>query len=125
MSVQFNHTIIHTRDKKASAAFLADLLGLEVGAQYGPFMPVVTANGVTLDFDDRDEIPQHYAFLVSEEEFDAIFERIQRAGVTYYADQRLERAGEINRRDGGRGTYFRDPNGHVMEIITRPYGSMD
>ncbi|GAB3976867.1 hypothetical protein GCM10029978_064960 [Actinoallomurus acanthiterrae] len=73
---------------------------------------------------DADRIdPQHYAFLVSEEEFDAIFGRIQEAGVTYYADPFHQEPGRINHLDGGRGAYFSDPNGHNLEIITRPYGS--
>jgi catechol 2,3-dioxygenase-like lactoylglutathione lyase family enzyme len=126
MSVQLNHTIVAARDKKASAAFLATILGLVVGAPFGPFLPVETSNGVTLDFMDSDaeQIPsQHYAFLVSEEDFDAIFGRIERAGIAFYADPGHQTAGQINHHDGGRGTYFDDPNGHNMEIITRPYGS--
>ena len=126
MSVQLNHTIVAVRDKKAAADFLATIMGLEVGAPYGSFLPVETSNGVTLDFMDSgaDHIaPQHYAFLVSEEDFDAIFDRIQEAGVAYYADPFHQEAGRINHHDGGRGTYFDDPNGHNLEIITRPYGS--
>jgi catechol 2,3-dioxygenase-like lactoylglutathione lyase family enzyme len=126
MSVQLNHTIVAARDKRAAAEFLATILGLEVGAPYGPFLPVETSNGVTLDFMDRDagEITsQHYAFLVSEEDFDAIFARIQQAGVAFYADPGHQEPGRINHHDGGRGTYFEDPNGHNLEIITRPYGS--
>jgi catechol 2,3-dioxygenase-like lactoylglutathione lyase family enzyme len=126
MSVQLNHTIVAARDKKAAADFLATILGLEVGAPFGPFLPVETSNGVTLDFMDSavEQIAsQHYAFLVSEEDFDAIFGRIKQAGIAYYADPGHERAGRINHHDGGRGVYFEDPNGHNMEIITRPYGS--
>ncbi|MGP4001246.1 VOC family protein [Streptomyces sp. 8N706] len=126
MSVDLNHTIVAARDKKVSARFLADILGLEVGSQYGPFLPVETANGVSLDYMDTDEEhirPQHYAFLVSEDEFDAIFARITAAGLTHWADPSHHRPGEINRNDGGRGTYFDDPDGHSMEILTRPYGS--
>jgi catechol 2,3-dioxygenase-like lactoylglutathione lyase family enzyme len=126
MSVQLNHTIVEARDKKAAAAFLADILGLEVGAPFGPFVPVETANGVTLDFMDSDVdriIPQHYAFLVSEADFDAIFGRVQQAGIPFYADPGHQEEGRINHNDGGRGTYFDDPNGHNLEIITRPYGS--
>ncbi|MGW1889612.1 VOC family protein [Streptomyces sp. NPDC002004] len=126
MSVELNHTIVAARDKKASARFLADLLGLETGPPYGPFLPVETGNGVTLDYADTDEAeirPQHYAFLVSEADFDAIFARIEAAGLTYWADPFHRRPGEINRNDGGRGVYFDDPNGHRMEILTRPYGS--
>ena len=126
MSIELNHTIVAARDKKAAADFLASILGLEVGAPFGPFLPVETSNSVTLDFMDSDAdqiVPQHYAFLVSEEDFDAIFARIQQAGIAFYADPARHEAGQINHNDGGRGTYFTDPNGHILEIITRPYGS--
>jgi catechol 2,3-dioxygenase-like lactoylglutathione lyase family enzyme len=125
MSVELNHTIVASRDKREAAEFVARILGLEVGAPFGPFLPVETSNGVTLDFADRQGqiISQHYAFLVSEADFDAIMGRIEQAGVTFYADPGHRRAGEINRNDGGRGAYFADPNGHNLEIITRPYGS--
>ncbi|MGH3974635.1 MAG: VOC family protein [Pseudonocardiaceae bacterium] len=126
MSVELNHTIVAARDKKAAADFLATILGLEVGAPFGPFLPVETSNSVTLDFMDSDAdqiVPQHYAFLVSEEDFDAIFARIQQAGIAFYADPGRHEAGQINHHDGGRGAYFTDPNGHILEIITRPYGS--
>ncbi|MFD7258624.1 VOC family protein [Streptomyces sp. NPDC059874] len=125
MSVELNHTIIHSRDNRESAEFLAHILGLEVGTEWGPFIPVETANGVTLDFAT---IPagsitvQHYAFLLSEEEFDVAFEKIRAAGLTYFADPHGKHPGEINHNDGGRGVYFTDPSGHGMEIITRPYG---
>jgi catechol 2,3-dioxygenase-like lactoylglutathione lyase family enzyme len=126
MAVELNHTIVAARDKKAAAEFLAGILGLQVGPPFGPFLPVETSNGVTLDFADRDPadiVSQHYAFLVSEADFDAIFGRIQQAGITYYADPGHHQPGAINHDDGGRGTYFADPNGHNLEIITRPYGS--
>lgn len=125
MSVELNHTIVHARDKRESAEFLAGILGLEVGAEWGPFVPLATANGVTLDFATAPEesiVAQHYAFLVSEAEFDTAFARIEELGLTYYADPHRERPGEINHNDGGRGVYFLDPVGHAMEIITRPYG---
>jgi catechol 2,3-dioxygenase-like lactoylglutathione lyase family enzyme len=128
MSVELNHTIVLARDKQASAEFLATILGLKVGAQWGPFLPITTSNSVTLDYADSDQdtiAPQHYAFLVSEPEFDSIFERIQQAGITYYADPARKKAGQINHNDGGRGLYFLDPVGHAMEVITRPYGSGD
>lgn len=126
MSIELNHTIVVAKDKKASAQFLADILGLEVGPQYGPFFPVTIPNGVTLDYYEGDGgpfVPQHYAFLVSEDEFDAIFGRIKAAGLTYWADPYHKIENEINTNDGGRGTYFDDPNGHKLEILTRPYGS--
>lgn len=126
MSVSLNHTIVQSRDRQTAAEFLAGVLGLEVGTAWGPFLPVRTDNGVTLDFatagPDEAITPQHYAFLVSEKEFDAGFERIQRAGVPYWADPARRLPGQINHNDGGRGVYFLDPSGHYLEIITRPYG---
>ena len=121
MSVELNHTIIPAKDKWVSAKFLADILNLEAGPEWGHFVPVKTANGVTLDYDTREEFrPGHYAFLVSDAEFDAAFDRIRARGIRYYADPRRTKPGEINHLHGGRGVYFDDPNGHVMEIITHP-----
>ncbi|MFI8962926.1 VOC family protein [Streptomyces sp. NPDC053493] len=124
MAVELNHTVIHARDKRASAEFLAEVLGLEVGAPFGPFLPVDTGNGVTLDYyeaADGDFTPGHYAFLVPDEEFDAMIGRLDRMRVTHYADPQHTEPDRINRLFGGRGAYFDDPSGHNMEIITRPY----
>lgn len=124
MSVELNHTIVHSIDNRKSAEFLADILGLEVGTEWGPFVPVATSNGVTLDFATAPAesiTVQHYAFLVSDEEFDAAFEKIKQAGIEYWADPHREHPGEINYNHGGRGVYFLDPAGHAMEIITQPY----
>lgn len=119
MGVELNHTIVRARDKAASAAFLAGVLGLPVGAPNGPFVPVELSNGVTLDFANAEDVhPQHYAFLVDEAEFDPIFGRIRDAGTTYYADPGRQQRGEINHRWGGRGVYFDDPDGHLMEVLT-------
>ncbi len=124
MSVELNHTIIAARDKWASARFLAGILGLEAGPEWGHFVPVRTDNGVTLDFAEAETIsPRHYAFLIGEAEFDAALARIRAGGVRHYATQRRELPGEINHRYGGRGVYFDDPNGHLLELITRPYGT--
>ncbi|MFE8915163.1 VOC family protein [Streptomyces globisporus] len=125
MSVELNHTIVHCKDNRESAEFFADLLDLTVGEEWGPFIPVVLANSVTLDFATipADSItPQHYAFLISEAEFDSAFARIQELGIEFYADPQRKHPGEINRNDGGRGVYFPDPGGHWLELITRPYG---
>ncbi|MFD7899375.1 VOC family protein [Streptomyces sp. NPDC059743] len=125
MSIQLNHTIVHSRDNRESAEFLAHILDLPVGTEWGPFVPVELSNGVTLDFASippESIVPQHYAFLVSEKDFDGIFRRIQDKGVTFYADPHQKHPGEINHNDGGRGVYFIDPVGHAMEAITRPYG---
>ena len=125
MAIELNHTIVPARDARASARFLAEILGRGEPVRFGPFWVVTVDNGVSLDFRDSDrQIPvEHYAFLVSEAEFDAIFARIRARGLTYWADPAHERAFEINRNDGGRGIYWNDPNGHYLEIITRPYGS--
>ena len=126
MPAQLNHTIVHARDRNASAQFYAEILGLPQPRSFGPFMVVDTANGVSLDFisaNDDEIIIEHYAFLVSEAEFDEIFTRIKARGLDYWADPAARRKGEINHHDGGRGVYWRDPNGHYLEIITRPYGS--
>jgi len=124
MSVRLNHTIVHARDKRVSAKFFSEIFGLPAPEPFGPFLGVKTGNEVTLDFlDTEDEIQtQHYAFLVSEPEFDAIFGRIKARGLPYWADPGRSRDGEINRNDGGRGVYFKDPSGNLLEIITRPYG---
>ena len=125
MSVQLNHTIVAARDKAESAAFLTELLGLAAATPFGPFLVVEVDNGVSLDYltcDEPFEV-QHYAFLVGEDEWDAIFGRIRERGLTYYADPGKTQPGEINHHDGGRGVYWEDPCGHVLEIITRPYGS--
>ena len=119
MAIELNHTIVPARDPGASARFLAGILGLTVDAPVSHFTPVTLANHVTLDYDQHDDVEaHHYAFLVSEEEFDAAFARIRDGGVTHYADPGCRQAGQIYRSGGRRGTYFRDPDGHLMEILT-------
>jgi len=126
--IELNHTIVSSRSREEGATFLAELFDLKVGDPWGPFLPITTDNGVTLDYvtqADGDITTQHYAFLVSEQEFDEIWGRIQARGITYYPEPFMHRENEINHNDGGRGLYFLDPSGHGMEIITRPYGSGD
>ncbi|MFI1379240.1 VOC family protein [Embleya sp. NPDC020886] len=123
-TVQLNHTAIYAADRRAAAEFLATVLGLEVGAPFGPFLPIDLGNGVTLDYYEKRDEPiqsQHYAFLVPEGRFDGMIARLEALGVTYYADPHHTRPGEINDLFGGRGAYFEDPNRHNMEILTRPY----
>lgn len=125
MAIRLNHTIVNAADRQESATFLAEILGLAPPKPFGPFLVVQLDNDVSLDFmqDDRHPIrPQHYAFLVGEPEFDEIFERIRARGLAYWADPMHQQPGEINTRDGGRGLYWADPNGHNLEILTRPYG---
>ena len=123
MPVHLNHTIVAASDRKRSATFLADVLGLAPPTTYGPFAVVELDNDASLDFmDEEPVVPRHYAFLVTEHDFDAIFGRIRDGGLPYWADPFDQHPGEINTNDGGRGVYWKDPDGHVLEIITRPYG---
>ena len=123
MSVRLNHTIVNVRDKQKSAAFLTELFGLPAATPFAHFLSVQLANDVTLDFCDADydPEPQHYAFLVTDAEFDAIFARLRALGVDYWADPGKRAKGEINHHFGGRGVYFDEPGGHFLEILTRPY----
>ncbi len=125
MSVELNHTIIWCSDKARSAAFMTDILGLPPARTFLHFLVVDLANNVSVDFYQKDGAvaPQHYAFLVSEDEFDAAMNRIGERDVQYWADPARSKPGEINHHYGGRGAYFADPDGHLLEIITRPYGS--
>ncbi|WP_129792676.1 VOC family protein [Sphingosinicella sp. CPCC 101087] len=125
MPVQLNHTIVWCRDSKASSAFLADMLGLPPPRPFLHFMVVELENQVSLDFMSKTGTVsrQHYAFLVAESAFDAVMGRIRERGIAHWADPARSRPGEINRHFGGRGVYFEDPDGHLMEAITRPYGS--
>jgi catechol 2,3-dioxygenase-like lactoylglutathione lyase family enzyme len=123
-TVQLNHTAVYAEDRRLSAEFIAAILGVEVAAPFGPFLPVDLGNGVTLDYYELTDEPiqaQHYAFLVPDEQFDAMIARLEAVGVTYYADPNHTEPGAINRLFGGRGAYFDDPSGHNMEIMTRPY----
>lgn len=125
MTIQLNHTIVHCRDAEQSSTFLTGLFDLPEPTRFGHFHVVEVANGVSLDYSGgNDEIAmQHYAFLVSEDEFTAIYSRIVERSIDHWADPAQQKAGEINTHDGGRGVYFSDPDGHLLEIITRPYGS--
>jgi extradiol dioxygenase family protein len=124
MAIELNHTIVNTHDKKGGSRFVADVLGLPEPTAFGPFAVVELQNGVSLDFMDVDgEITvQHYAFLISEEEFDAVSARLRERGIPTYADPMHSRSG-FNTNDGGRGLYFDSPEGHNLEVLTRPYGS--
>lgn len=125
MAVSLNHHIVRVADQRASAEYYAELLGLEPPRPFGPFLVLELAHGLSLDFYDLDGAgtAQHYAFLVTEDEFDEILARIRRLGLTFYADPGGEQANEWNTHDGGRGLYWSDLDGHWLEILTRPYGS--
>ncbi|MUL49732.1 VOC family protein [Mycobacterium sp. CBMA293] len=127
MAITFNHTIVHSTDRSAAADFFTELFGLPPAKEFGPFLAVGLNHGVSFDFsqmpDGMDVVPQHYAFLVSEDEFTAIYDRIRERGLQHWADPRGQHPGEINHNEGGRGVYFQDPSGHYLEILTQPYGS--
>ncbi|MBY5351430.1 VOC family protein [Rhizobium leguminosarum] len=125
MAIYFNHTILSAHDSKASADLLADILGLPAPRRWGPFHMVTTDNDANLDYMETESQigRQHYAFLVGDSEFEAIFNRIRERNLRYWADPGQRKPDEINDHDEGRGVYFEDPNGHLLEIITRPYGS--
>lgn len=125
MSPQLNHTIVNCRDPDRSAAFVTRVLGLRAPTHFGPFTVVTLGNAVSLDYLKHDGTiaEQHYAFLIDDDHFDDIFARVLTENVEWYADPGRQRRGEINRRDGGRGFYFDDPDGHLLEVLTRPHGS--
>lgn len=124
MSVELNHTIVWCTDRYQSADFLAEMFGLPEPRDLYHFRVVEVANGVSLDFAEKkgNIAPQHYAFLVSEPEFDAVMARIKAKNLSYWADPARNHPGEINHKDGGRGVYFEAPDGHFLEALTVPYG---
>lgn len=124
MAVRFNHTIVPVRDKDASARWYAELLGLPEAGSFGPFRTLLLGDGSSLDFADDHGEPNgvHFAFLVDEDDFDAIKARIEKRGIDYWADPFLRHPGEINTNDGGRGLYWFDPDRYFLEVLTVPYG---
>jgi len=127
MKPQLNHTIVSAIDQEETARFLSEVLGLDPPVRVGHFLQVETGNGVGLDVmqvpKGSEPTPQHYAFLVTERQFDEIFSRLRERGIEYWPEPRMANAGQINHQDGGRGAYFREPSGNFLEILTRPYGS--
>lgn len=128
MPIHFNHTIVHATDRAAEATFFTEMFGLPPAFELGYFLAAHIADQASIDFvqHDSDHVPaQHYAFLVSEDDFDGIHARIVERGLDHWADPQMRRPGEINHHDGGRGVYFMSPSGHFLEAITRPYGGGD
>ncbi|MFJ4291372.1 VOC family protein [Cupriavidus sp. NPDC089707] len=121
MAIQLNHTIVFSHDKKVSADFLCEILGRPAAVPFGPFLAVRLDNNVTLDFMDADGnvALQHYAFLLSDAEFDQSFARIRERKLMYWADPYRRRPEEVSTDDGGRRIYFEDPSKHFLEIFTR------
>ena len=122
MAVRLDHTIVSAHNKEETAKFLTEILNLPEAVTWGHFA-IVQVGELSIDFvDTKDEIQsRHFAFKVSEQEFDEIFTRIQSKKLQYWADPSKSRPNEINTRDGGRGFYFYDPNGHFLEVLTRSY----
>ncbi|MFD7864629.1 VOC family protein [Streptomyces sp. NPDC059783] len=123
MPAAFNHTIIAARNSTESARFFRELLELSEAPSWGPFTNVQLADGVLLQFAEppADIQMQHYAFLLDDALFDRAYQRLRERGITHWADPQMRRPGEINTEHGGRGVYFKDPAGHAIELITRPY----
>lgn len=121
MSAQLNHTIVWCRNKQVSATFLVEILGLPAAEPFGPMLIVKLDNSVSLDFYDNDPpiASQHYAFLIGDDDFDAAYARLQARQLRWWADPGKLRPGEINNYGGGRRVYFDDPDGHLLEIMTR------
>ena len=129
MTIRLDHTIVPARDGEVSARWFAELFGLPQPRRFSVFWQVATGNGVDLDFDtygpDGTFTTGHYAFLVDEDDFDAIFGRIRASWIDFWADPGCHEVGTINHDDGGRGVYFPSPDDHLVEIITVPYGGAD
>ena len=122
MAIYLDHTIVPAHDKEKSARFIAQIMGLEYGGLFGHFAPVKVNETLALDFDDREDFQaNHYAFLVADEDFDAILGRVQEAGLKYGSGPGSQDDLQINHRHQGRGFYFRDDNGHSWEFITHTY----
>jgi catechol 2,3-dioxygenase-like lactoylglutathione lyase family enzyme len=122
MTITLNHTIVPALDKQASARFFAEIFGLAYEASPGHFAPVRVNPTLTLDFGDAkkgDFETHHYAFHVDDAEFDQILARVRAAGIAYGSDPWHLENRELNAWNGGRGVYFRDPNGHVLELLTQ------
>ncbi|MBB4980536.1 MULTISPECIES: VOC family protein [Streptomyces] len=123
MAVTFNHTIIASKNRDESARFFRELLELPEAPSWGPFLNIQLTDGVLLQFAEPpvDIQMQHYAFMVDDELFDRAYQRLCDGGIEHWADPQMRRPGETNTEHGGRGVYFKDPSGHAIELITRPY----
>jgi catechol 2,3-dioxygenase-like lactoylglutathione lyase family enzyme len=119
MTIVLDHTIVPAHDNEASAKFFARIFGLSYEGAPSHFAPVRVNDDLVLDFDTRESFDwQHYAFKVSDGEFDAIFSRVKQEGLAYGSGPFTPENMEINHRSGGRGFYFKDPNGHLLEVLT-------
>ena len=119
MPITLNHTIVPSRDTVAAQQWFARIFGLQPEPMMGHFAPVRVNESLTFDFDNADGFEgHHYAFLVSDEEFDAIHERVKQEGIVWGSDPWDYQNQRLNSRRGGRGVYFPDPDGHLLELMT-------
>ena len=125
MKIELNHTIVPAHDKEQSARFYEKIFGLKYEGPLGHFAPIrIPSQSLSLDFDNRKSFqPHHYAFKVGEAEFDEIFDRVKAEGLTYGSGPFTPDDMKINHWNGGRGVYFRDPNGHLLELLTKDYSA--
>jgi catechol 2,3-dioxygenase-like lactoylglutathione lyase family enzyme len=122
MTITLNHTIVPSHDKVESARFYSRIFGFEYAGEFSHFIVVKVNDTLSLDFDNREEFePHHYAFKVSEQEFDEIFGRLKAENIKYGSGPFEPENMRINHNDGGRGVYFRDPSGHLLEMLTVDY----
>jgi catechol 2,3-dioxygenase-like lactoylglutathione lyase family enzyme len=122
MTITLNHTIVPSRDKIESARFYSRIFGFEYAGEFSHFVVVKVNGTLSLDFDTREKFESHhYAFKVSEGEFDEIFERVKAEDIKYGSGPFDSENMRINHNDGGRGVYFRDPGGHLLEMLTVDY----
>jgi catechol 2,3-dioxygenase-like lactoylglutathione lyase family enzyme len=122
MTITLNHTIVPSRDKHAAARLFAQLFGQSFEGVSGHFAPVRVNETLTLLFDDDvDAFESHYyAFYVDDPEFDAVLQRVQAAGLPFGSAPWSIDDGELNNWNGGRGFYFKDRDGHIIELMTVP-----
>lgn len=122
MPLHLDHTIVPSKDKETAARFIAKMFGLSYDGPWGHFAPVKVDEYLSLDFDNRDDFaPSHYAFLATDEDFDAILGRVQAEGIPYGSGPFNQEDMQINHLHTGRGFYFQDADGHSWEIITHTY----
>jgi catechol 2,3-dioxygenase-like lactoylglutathione lyase family enzyme len=127
MTIRLDHTIVPAQDRHAAAQFFAEVFGLEVSSAQGQFSQVRINDSLTFDFADSDEPGgfgkgqgHHYAFHISDAEFDEILDRVKARGIAYGSGPHAHTDGKINTRRGGRGFYFEGPDGHLWEVMTVP-----
>lgn len=122
MEITLNHTIVPSHNNVESARFYERILGFEFIKEWGHFAVVKVNSTLTLDFMVRENFSSiHYAFKVNDQQFNEILERIKKEGISFGSGPSSLEDGNTNNNDNGQGVYFKDPNGHVLELITKDY----